>query len=55
MVGYRPQLKRELDVLVDVDVKAFRARKAAAKAAKVAGRQNASATVAGLVDEKKEQ
>lgn len=48
MIGYRPQLKRELDVLVDVDVKAFRARRAAAK-------QVAGATVASLVEEKKEQ
>ncbi|KAG0056754.1 hypothetical protein BGZ90_005482 [Linnemannia elongata] len=55
MVGYRPQLKRELDVLVDVDVKAFRARKAAEKAAKVARKQSAGATVAALVEEKKEQ
>lgn len=55
MVGYRPQLKRELDVLVDVDVKAFRARKAAEKAAKEARKQSAGATIAALVEEKKEQ
>ncbi|KAF9539031.1 hypothetical protein EC957_005860 [Mortierella hygrophila] len=54
MIGYRPQLKRELDVLVDANIKAFRARKTAAAGGK-AGNQSAGATVAALVDEKKEQ
>jgi hypothetical protein len=58
-VGYRPQLKRELDVLVDVDVKAFRARKAAMKAGAAApGKADPAATVAAVgfvIDEKKEQ
>ncbi|KAF9130925.1 hypothetical protein BGX30_013304 [Mortierella sp. GBA39] len=55
MIGYRPQLKRELDVLVDADIKAFRARKATVAAGGKAGNQSAGATVAALVDEKKEQ
>ncbi|KAG0270248.1 hypothetical protein BGZ96_006336, partial [Linnemannia gamsii] len=53
IVGYRPQLKKELDVLVDIDVKAFRAKKAAMKAEKAVPGATIAA-VGSLTDEKKE-
>ncbi|KAG0372343.1 hypothetical protein BGX24_000380 [Mortierella sp. AD032] len=46
MMGYRPQLKNELDVLVKKDVDAFKARRAAAADNKAA--KNAGGVVAGV-------